>query len=195
MVATATRARLPTADEVRQGQGRRSGRASHARRQHQGPGHRLAGRRAESPWRRAGQRCRALSPTIAARSLVHGSAGVSVGTGGYRSAYVSAVMPVGDNGMLGIAYSQTDLRQEQPVWATVTAMAVTAAVMEITAACRAAARPGPSACPIPPMTATARPAHPQAAHPAFQDGGPLPGTLVGHPHARRPPVRRLPYSH
>ena len=39
---------------------------------------------------------------------VHGSAGVSVGTGGYRSAYVSAVMPVGDNGMLGIAVSHTD---------------------------------------------------------------------------------------
>ncbi len=39
---------------------------------------------------------------------VHGTAGVSIGTGGYRSAYVSAVMPVGDNGMLGIAVSQTD---------------------------------------------------------------------------------------
>ena len=39
---------------------------------------------------------------------VHGSASVSVGTGGYRSASVSAVMPVGDNGWLGLAYSQTD---------------------------------------------------------------------------------------
>jgi hypothetical protein len=41
-------------------------------------------------------------------SQVHGSAGVAVGTGGYKSAYVSAVMPVGDNGILGIAVSQTD---------------------------------------------------------------------------------------
>lgn len=39
---------------------------------------------------------------------LHGSASVSVGTGGYRSASVSAVMPVGDNGWLGLAYSQTD---------------------------------------------------------------------------------------
>ncbi len=39
---------------------------------------------------------------------VHGSASVSVGTGGYRSASVSAVMPVGENGWLGLAYSQTD---------------------------------------------------------------------------------------
>lgn len=39
---------------------------------------------------------------------VHGSASVSVGTGGYRSASVSTVLPVGDNGWLGLAYSQTD---------------------------------------------------------------------------------------
>lgn len=39
---------------------------------------------------------------------VHGSAGVSIGTGGYRSAYVSALFPVGENGTLGIAISQTD---------------------------------------------------------------------------------------
>ncbi len=39
---------------------------------------------------------------------VHGTASVSVGTGGYRSASVSAIMPVGDNGWLGLAYSQTD---------------------------------------------------------------------------------------
>lgn len=42
------------------------------------------------------------------QSLVHGSAGVSIGTGGYRSAYATAVMPVGDNGMLGLAVSHTD---------------------------------------------------------------------------------------
>ncbi len=39
---------------------------------------------------------------------IHGSAGVSIGTGGYRSAYVSALIPVGENGTLGIAVSQTD---------------------------------------------------------------------------------------
>ena len=39
---------------------------------------------------------------------VHGVASVSVGTGGYRSAYVSSFIPVGENGTLGIAVSQTD---------------------------------------------------------------------------------------
>jgi hypothetical protein len=39
---------------------------------------------------------------------VHGTATVSLGTGGYRSASVSAIVPVGDNGWLGLAYSQTD---------------------------------------------------------------------------------------
>lgn len=39
---------------------------------------------------------------------VHGTASVSVGTGGYRSASVSTVIPVGDSGWLGLAYSQTD---------------------------------------------------------------------------------------
>ena len=49
-----------------------------------------------------------VADTPKAESLVHGSAGVSVGTGGYRSAYATAVMPVGDSGMLGIAVSHTD---------------------------------------------------------------------------------------
>lgn len=39
---------------------------------------------------------------------VHGEASVTVGTGGYRSAYVSSLIPLGDNGTLGIAVSQTD---------------------------------------------------------------------------------------
>jgi len=39
---------------------------------------------------------------------VHGSAGVSVGSGGYSSAYVSTLIPVGKSGTLGLAYSQTD---------------------------------------------------------------------------------------
>lgn len=39
---------------------------------------------------------------------VHGAASVTVGTGGYRSAYVSSLIPLGENGTLGIAVSQTD---------------------------------------------------------------------------------------
>ena len=39
---------------------------------------------------------------------VHGEASVTVGTGGYRSAYVSSLIPLGENGTLGIAVSQTD---------------------------------------------------------------------------------------
>jgi len=39
---------------------------------------------------------------------IHGSAGITLGTGGYRSAYVSALIPIGDNATLGLAVSQTD---------------------------------------------------------------------------------------
>jgi hypothetical protein len=39
---------------------------------------------------------------------VHGEAGVSVGTGGYRSGYVSSLIPIGESSTLGIAVSQTD---------------------------------------------------------------------------------------
>ncbi|USQ96726.1 hypothetical protein [Caulobacter sp. RL271] len=39
---------------------------------------------------------------------IHGSMGVSVGTGGYRSAYASALIPVGENTTVGVAVSQTD---------------------------------------------------------------------------------------
>jgi len=39
---------------------------------------------------------------------VHGSMGVSVGTGGYRSAYASALFPVGENTTVGVAVSKTD---------------------------------------------------------------------------------------
>ena len=38
---------------------------------------------------------------------VHGSVGVAVGSGGYRSAYATSVMPVGQNATLGIAVSET----------------------------------------------------------------------------------------
>lgn len=39
---------------------------------------------------------------------IHGSMGVSVGTGGYRSAYASALIPVGENTTIGVAVSKTD---------------------------------------------------------------------------------------
>lgn len=39
---------------------------------------------------------------------LHGEAGVSIGTGGYKSAYVATLIPVGETGTLGLAYSQTD---------------------------------------------------------------------------------------
>ena len=39
---------------------------------------------------------------------VHGSMGVSVGTGGYRSAYATALIPVGETTTVGIAVSKTD---------------------------------------------------------------------------------------
>jgi len=38
---------------------------------------------------------------------VHGEAGVAVGTGGYRSAYVASLFPIGESGTLGIAVSET----------------------------------------------------------------------------------------
>lgn len=44
----------------------------------------------------------------AAKRQIHGEVGVSVGTGGYRSAYVASVIPIGENGTLGIAIGQTD---------------------------------------------------------------------------------------
>lgn len=39
---------------------------------------------------------------------IHGSMGASIGTGGYRSAYMTALIPVGEDGTLGVAVSQTD---------------------------------------------------------------------------------------
>jgi hypothetical protein len=39
---------------------------------------------------------------------VHGEVGASVGTGGYRSGYVSTLIPIGETGTLGVAVSQTD---------------------------------------------------------------------------------------
>lgn len=39
---------------------------------------------------------------------IHGSMGVSVGTGGYRSAYATALIPVGESTTIGVAVSKTD---------------------------------------------------------------------------------------
>jgi len=39
---------------------------------------------------------------------VHGEMGVSVGTGGYRSGYVSSLIPIGERSTLGVAVSKTD---------------------------------------------------------------------------------------
>jgi hypothetical protein len=39
---------------------------------------------------------------------VHGSMGVTVGTGGYRSVYASGLFPVGENTTVGVAVSKTD---------------------------------------------------------------------------------------
>jgi hypothetical protein len=39
---------------------------------------------------------------------IHGGAGVSIGTGGYKSGYVYTLIPIGETGTLGLAYSQTD---------------------------------------------------------------------------------------
>ncbi|CAN5378521.1 hypothetical protein BH10PSE3_BH10PSE3_07440 [soil metagenome] len=39
---------------------------------------------------------------------VHGEVGMSVGTGGYRSGYVSTLIPIGENSTLGVAVGQTD---------------------------------------------------------------------------------------
>ncbi len=39
---------------------------------------------------------------------IHGSTGVTIGSGGYRSAYVSTLIPIGESSTLGVAYSQTD---------------------------------------------------------------------------------------
>ncbi|MGA9657635.1 MAG: hypothetical protein WBQ60_00840, partial [Asticcacaulis sp.] len=38
----------------------------------------------------------------------HGEVSVSVGTGGYRSAYATSYMPLGERGTLGIAIARTD---------------------------------------------------------------------------------------
>lgn len=45
---------------------------------------------------------------------IHGEAGVAVGTGGYRSAYVAGVIPLSRNATLGLAVSET--KSDGPGW-------------------------------------------------------------------------------
>lgn len=47
---------------------------------------------------------------------VHGSMGVSVGTGGYRSVYASGLFPVGETTTVGIAVSKTDFGKHGGGW-------------------------------------------------------------------------------
>lgn len=49
-----------------------------------------------------------LWPEDRAPRRVHSQASVSVGTGGYSSAYVATQIPLGDKGWLGLSYAQTD---------------------------------------------------------------------------------------
>lgn len=37
---------------------------------------------------------------------IHGEVGVAVGTGGYRSGYITSVMPLGENGALALTFGQ-----------------------------------------------------------------------------------------
>jgi len=37
---------------------------------------------------------------------IHGEVGMAIGTGGYRSAYISSVMPLGENGTLALSIGQ-----------------------------------------------------------------------------------------
>jgi hypothetical protein len=66
---------------------------------------------AETPAPRSESSPRGLLPADRdedGKRKVHGSMGVSVGTGGYRSAYASALFPVGENTTVGVAVSKTD---------------------------------------------------------------------------------------
>ena len=48
---------------------------------------------------------------------IHGEAGVTIGSGGYRSVYVATVMPVGDGATLGVAASDTHFGNTNRGWA------------------------------------------------------------------------------
>ncbi len=38
---------------------------------------------------------------------IHGEVGMAIGTGGYRSAYITSVMPIGETGTLALSLGQT----------------------------------------------------------------------------------------
>lgn len=50
----------------------------------------------------------AAGPAEEPKRQIHGSMGATIGSGGYRSGYVSTLIPLGENGTLGIAVEQTD---------------------------------------------------------------------------------------
>ncbi len=47
---------------------------------------------------------------------IHGEAGVTIGSGGYRSVYATAIMPLGDNATLGVAASDTQYGANNRGW-------------------------------------------------------------------------------
>lgn len=49
-----------------------------------------------------------LAEPVIEKPRIRSEIGVSVGTGGYRSGYIASTIPLGENGMLGIAISKTD---------------------------------------------------------------------------------------
>jgi hypothetical protein len=66
---------------------------------------------AEAPAARYDDGSRGLLPADRdedGKRKVHGSMGVSVGTGGYRSVYASGLFPVGESTTVGVAVSKTD---------------------------------------------------------------------------------------
>ncbi|WP_421739578.1 hypothetical protein [Caulobacter sp.] len=63
---------------------------------------------ATSPAIERGEGLVGARPSEDEKRKIHGSAGVTIGTGGYRSAYVSTLIPIGETATLGIALSQTD---------------------------------------------------------------------------------------
>jgi hypothetical protein len=47
---------------------------------------------------------------------IHGEAGVTFGSGGYRSVYATTIMPLGDNAVLGVAASDTHFGNNRSGW-------------------------------------------------------------------------------
>jgi hypothetical protein len=109
VVAASRPAPLPTAAEQAQAKADVQARAEQASRPLTTE-EQIAAWTAHSPVISRGDQDDALWPVedSGGKRQVHGEASVTVGTGGYRSAYVSSLIPLGENGTLGIAVSQTD---------------------------------------------------------------------------------------